>query len=284
MHAPTSPNAPSPALLAALRRALAPLVRLLIARAIPFPAAAEILKDLYVDVANRDFPVDGKPQTDSRIHLLTGVHRKDVRRLRATSPADLATPKRVSLATQIISRWTTESVYRDDAGVPRLLPRASAEPEVVSFESLVRSLNTDIRPRVVLDELVRLGVVELAADDHVCLRADAFVPESGSDELAFFFGRNLHDHAAAAVHNLLGGEPRFLERSVAYNHLPEEAVEELATLARQLGMAALQQVNARAMTLQKERSGTPGADRRINFGLYFFSRPEADATTEEEPE
>jgi len=35
-----------------------------------------------VDVAVKEFPVDGKPQTDSRVTLLTGVHRKDVKRLR----------------------------------------------------------------------------------------------------------------------------------------------------------------------------------------------------------
>lgn len=275
-------NAPTPALLTALRRALTPFVRLLISRAIPFSAAAELLKEIYVEVADRDFPVDGKPQTDSRIHLLTGVHRKDVRRLRTTRRDSGATPKRVSLATQIISRWTTEPSFLDATGQPRLLPRLAGEAEAASFDSLVRSVNTDIRPRVVLDELLRLGIVALAADEQVCLRADAFVPEPGSDELAFFFGRNLHDHATAAVHNLLGGEPRFLERSVSYNHLPLTAVAELATLSRQLGMAALQQINARALSLQKENSGKPAADQRINFGLYFFSRAEADAAPEDE--
>jgi len=260
------------------------VVRLLIARGITFPAAAELLKDIYVDVADRDFPVDGKPQTDSRIHLLTGVHRKDVRRLRNTQPEANPTPKRVALATQIISRWTTEAEYLDRDGRPLLLPRLAAEDDsaAASFASLVRSVNTDIRPRVVLDELLRLGIVELSADEQICLRADAFVPESGSDELAFFFGRNLHDHAAAAVHNLLGGEPRFLERSVSYNHLPLAAVVELAALSRQLGMAALQQINARALSLQKEVSGKPGAEQRINFGTYFFSRADADSAPEDE--
>ncbi len=263
---------PTPALVAAIRRALAPLARLLIAKAIPFPAVAEILKGVYVDVAERDFPVDGKPQTDSRVHLLTGVHRKDVKRLRHAPSEPLAVPKRASLSTQIIARWTTQKAYLDGRKRPRPLSRTGTKGP--AFDDLVRSVNTDIRPRVVLDELLRLGIVRLDDDDRIHLVSAAFVPEPGSDDLAFYFGRNLHDHFAAGVHNLLGGEPRFLERSVAYNNLTPEAVEELHRLARELGMDALQKVNERALALQQRDRGSSEAELRMNFGLYFFGQPQ----------
>ena len=66
-----------------MRRLLRPLVRLLIERSIPLPFVTELLRGLYVEVAVKEFPVEGKRQTDSRVNLLTGVHRKDVKRLRA---------------------------------------------------------------------------------------------------------------------------------------------------------------------------------------------------------
>jgi hypothetical protein len=260
---------PGPALVGAVRRALAPLGRLLIAKGVPFPAMAEMLKGIYVDVAAHDFPVDGRPQTDSRIHLLTGVHRKDVKRLREAPAEATETPKRASLSTQIIARWTTRKPFLDGRRRPRPLARTGTDG--ASFEDLVRSVNTDIRPRVVLDELQRLGIVRIDADDRVHLESAAFVPEPGSDELAFYFGRNLHDHFAAGVHNLLGGTPRCLERSVAYNNLSAEAVAELEELARRVGMEALQQVNERALALQERDAGRADADRRMNFGLYFFA-------------
>ena len=71
--------------------------------------------------------------------------------------------------------------------------------KAVSFETLVASVNTDIRPRAVLDEWLRLGVVQIDDSDQVCLVVDAFVPEKGLDEKAFLFGQNIHDHLAACT-------------------------------------------------------------------------------------
>src|SRR5262249_10605606 len=156
----------------------------------------------YVDVASAEFPVEGRAQSDSRITLLTGVHRKDVKRLRTGHQKTLgAAPRAASLGSQLIARWTTLPGYLDSTASPLPLPRAGPPP---SFESLVRSVNTDIRPRVVLDEWLRLGIAHIDAEDRVCLNVEAFIPPEGSDEMAYYFGRNIHDHLAAAVHNVLG--------------------------------------------------------------------------------
>ena len=74
--------APPAQLHRALRLLLRPLVKLLVEQGVPFGELAEVLKGVYVDVALRDFPLEGKGPTDSRVTLLTGVHRKDVKRLR----------------------------------------------------------------------------------------------------------------------------------------------------------------------------------------------------------
>lgn len=65
-----------------IARLLRPLVRLFIRSGLTFPALADLLRELYVNVAEYDFALSGKEQTDSRVSLLTGIHRKEVRRLR----------------------------------------------------------------------------------------------------------------------------------------------------------------------------------------------------------
>ncbi len=271
----------SDSMVAALQRLLRPLVRLLIHRSIPFQFAANLLRRVYVLVAAEEFPVAGRPQTDSRITLLTGVHRKDVKRLRSEPQPNLRAPRVASLSSQLIARWTTLPEYLDEQGVPRSLPRLPAAGGGRSFESLVRSLNTDIRPRVVLDEWVRLGIARLDEQERVHLNVQAFVPVHGSDEMAYYFGRNLHDHVAAVVHNMLGQAEPFLERGVHYNNLSATAVAELTELARLRGMQVLQELNARALQFQQRDSGTPGASRRINFGVYLFSEDEAGGSAQE---
>lgn len=265
-------------LIAALRRVLRPLTRLLISRSIPFPFAANLLRELYVEVAESEFPVAGKPQTDSRITLLTGVHRKDVKRLRGQRHLVQPAPRAASLGSQLIARWTTLAEYLDESQRPRPLPRLPSNESPLSFEALVRSLSTDIRPRVVLDEWLRLGIVRVDDHDLVHLNADAFIPPPGSDEMTYYFGRNLHDHLAAAVNNVLGiGEP-LIERSVSYNNLSPDAVAELNAMARQRGMQLLQEINSRALQLQQRDSGRPGSMQRMAFGVYFFheDQPVAD--------
>ena len=63
-----------------------------------FPALADLLRELYVNVAEYDFALSGKEQTDSRVSLLTGIHRKEVRRLRgAGAPVRLVPGQRLAL-------------------------------------------------------------------------------------------------------------------------------------------------------------------------------------------
>ena len=273
-------SATSLGLVGALQRVFRPLARLLIARSVPFPLASGLLRRAYVEVADDEFPVAGKSQTDSRITLLTGVHRKDVKRLRGERHPDAPPPRAVSLGSQLIARWMSLPAYVDAAGQPKPLPRVAERRGVRSFETLVRELNTDIRPRVVLDEWQRLGIVHVDAHDHVHLEVQGFVPAEGSEELMYFFGRNLHDHAATAVSNLLGGQPPRLERGVNYNHLSDAAVAELTALAQDRGTELLRELNARALELQQRDLGQPGASNRINVGVYLFTDgvpPKGDA-------
>lgn len=274
---------PPNALIAALRRIFRPLVRLLIARSIPFPVASGLLRNLYVEVAVDEFPVEGKRQTDSRVTLLTGVHRKDVKRLRGRErQKSVRPPRAASLGSQVIARWLTQPEYLDADGAPKplpRLPRAAGEP---SFEALVRSLSTDIRPRVVLDEWQRLGVVHVDAEDRVCLDSLGFIPARESEEMTYFFGRNLHDHAAAAVHNMMGEGAPFLERSVNYNNLSPAAVSELIETARTRGVELLRDLNARALELQKRDAGQANSTQRLNVGLYVFAQNDASRDKEEQ--
>src|SRR5215510_9330050 len=236
---------PPSALVAAQRRLLQPLVRLLTAQGVSYPMLADLLKQIYVDVAVRDFRLDGTAPTDSRVTLLSGVHRKDVKRLRTPgAPQPEAMPEMVALGAQLAAVWTTRRDLRDRKGQPRPLPRLASQGGERSFEGLVASISKDIRARSLLDEWLRLGVAKIDEQDRVVLKSSAFVPSRGFDEKAFYFGHNLHDHVAAAAHNMEAKGPPFLERSVHYEGLQSASVAKLAALAEQDGMKAVQAVYA----------------------------------------
>jgi hypothetical protein len=278
-------EAQSRPLVAALRRLLRPLVRLLIARGITFPYLSALLKRVYVEVADSEFALPGKPQTVSRVSLLSGVHRKDVSRLLEEGVETSEVPRAVSLGAALISTWMSENRFVDEAGRPRVLPRTSTDGRGVTFETLVAAVHRqDVRSRAVLDELERVGVVRVDADDNVHLATEALVPEGAFEELAWYFGRNLHDHIAAAARNLSGAEPSFPERALHHDGLSETSVEELRVQARDRGMEFLRELNALAARLSKEDGARGEGTHSVTIGFYYDTDAFSEGRSRKVPE
>jgi len=266
----------TPVLMSALRRLLRPVVRLALRHQISFPTLAELLKSLFVEVAERDFQLDNKPQSDSRLYVLTGIHRRDIKRLRNQAPEQVVVPANISIGGQAVSRWCTDKRYADDNGRPAALPRQRKDGSAISFDSLISSISKDIRPRTLLDEWLRIGVVELDNEGFVHLRTEAFIPEKGFEEKLYYLGRNLHDHIAACEHNIDDKDTPFFERSVHYPALHVDDVEVLREQATAMAMDTLTRLNALVLELRSASENKAGPRERFNFGAYFYKEPAAE--------
>ena len=277
---PTSSNdGGSQVLLRSLYRLLRPLVRLMLARSIPFQQAIGLLKQVYVDVAAEELVRSGDRPSASRLSLSTGIHRKEIKRLHENPASEDDMPASVALGAQLVARWTNETPFVGKDDEPLALTRSPEEGGAPSFHALVTSVTTDIHPRSVLDEWLRLGIVRVDDDKRIHLLTAAFVPHEGFEEKAFYFGRNLHDHIDVAARNVEGETSPKLERSVHYGDLPRAAVDQLETLARREGMKLLERVNRRARQLRADGETRSeqgdGRSERMNFGLYFYRGPGA---------
>src|SRR5690606_15309545 len=114
------------------------------------------LKPIFYQQALQEIKrIEGKP-TISAISLLSGLHRKDVTTFKAqlreeeTSFSNhLSIPARV-LNTWIIENWPVEMAFFDI--------------ENPSFTVLSQQVSTEMHPRAILNELVRLGIVKQEND------------------------------------------------------------------------------------------------------------------------
>ncbi|AYC33038.1 hypothetical protein D3880_11990 [Pseudomonas cavernae] len=274
MQLPTLP----PSLLPALKHVMRPLVRLMLKKGVTYTRFADLLKEIFVDVAEREFRLDDKPPTDSRISLLTGVHRKDVRRLRAKAVGRAAGPSEdFSFGAHLVSVWLNNSPFCERPGRPLPLDRLASIGGQCSFDGLVAQVSKDIRARVVLDEWLRLGIVRMDDQDRVLLETMAFIPTRGFDEKAAYFQHNLHDHASAAVHNLTEDGAPFFERSVHYDSLSSTGVDQLREAVSAEGMQVLIGFNQLAAELEARDAPNPNARQRITIGLYFYTEPNPSA-------
>lgn len=255
-------------ILSVMKGLMRPLVRVLIARGVTAPAFYKLLKAVYVDVAHEEFRIGDEAPTDSRITLLTGVHRRDVRAI-LTDDGDTWETRRAKTAilATVLGQWATRRDYRGADGQPLDLPRtAQDEP---SFEALVSEINRDIRPRTVLDELLRQDLVTETEDGLLVMSDLARRGPASDEDRLVFFATNVADHIAAASENLIAETPPFFERAVFYNQLAPEAVDQIEANARALSQDVLEKLNAQSEGLRADAEAVEGTER-YRLGIYFY--------------
>jgi len=274
---------PEPALAAeAIAVVLQPLARLMIDHGLQLPSMVDLLKKALVDEAARAYGVADKGSSDTRISLLTGVHRKDVKRLRSAPQVDTDATPLVPLAATVVACWISEPRFLNADQTARPLARTPGRglPGEPDFTSLVAEVSRDVGARAVLDELVRLGVVELRDDGFVVLKTNGFVPREGLRESFHFLAANVSEHLNAAVHNLAPDRatPPKLEQSAFSQNLTGAQVEQLQQLARRLWAKALQQFLQTATVAEERSEGVAGTKYRVHFGVYFNDTLQSNPT------
>ncbi|HYF20490.1 MAG TPA: DUF6502 family protein [Ramlibacter sp.] len=254
-----------------------PLARLLLRHGVAYPAFSAALKQVFVDAALDELQQAGRKQTDSAVSLLSGVHRRDVRTLgRAVLARALAEGEPMNMASQVVARWLAEPGYLDEDGRPLGLTRAGPAP---SFDALVESISRDVRPRAVLDDMVRLGLAQ-EAEGEVRLLQAGFAPRQGFQEMAALMQDNLHDHIAAASLNLDGGH-NFLEQAVFVEELSAASAHEVHRAAARAWRQAFRSVMKEAQArYDHDQAHTPPHERahRVRFGSYFYAEENHDHT------
>jgi len=176
----------------------------------------------------------------------------------------------------IIAEWISNPTYKGRGNQPRRLPYNSTNLNEPSFTNLVAQVSKDIRPKAYLDELIRLGVVEMNDDEQVELLKQAFIPSEDFEQKLGFFVHNVGDHMAAASANMLGEGEAFLERSAFYDRLSQTDIALLKKTAEKKGMELLKHLYQQAEDQVAQRKGKklPPANRRMTFGIYFYHTDE----------
>jgi hypothetical protein len=256
----------------AVEEVLLPLARLCVGQGLPFAKAEELFKRAYVRAARearRDAGARGTRDV-SQIAIATGLNRRDVNRIGAELAPRAAL--RPSPSTQLLTRWLSDPALHDDEGRPRKLPRHGAAP---SFDALAGAITRHVHPRSLLDELLRLGLVELAdGGDSVALRTDRVVPDQDDARLFALLAANVGDHLAAATANVLHRDRRHLEQAVFTSSLSDEAVQALKPLVQaQWKQLLSRMVPALEKLIEQDRAAGRPATHRARVGMYAYHEP-----------
>lgn len=269
-------------LLRAARRILRPLVRIMLRNGIASDAFTELVRTVYVEVADQEFSLPGKKQTVSRISVITGLNRKEVARLRGSDPLDSSDERWRNRAAAVLGAWERDPTFTDHKADPMDLPFAD---DGHIFSALVKKHSGDMQPRAVADELLRLGAIE-AVDGKLRMRRHGYEPGSDPEALLDMLGTDVGEFIETVDHNVQAEEDdTLLQAKVRYDRVPAEHAEEFLALSRRLSRNLINELNH---WLGARDRGTetvdPAAHRTLGLGIYQIQAPSApDSSNTEEP-
>ena len=265
---PGSNDDPRAGILFALRWLLRRLARLALSFGITYPTLEALLKRCYIESATQDFALPDRPQTDSRITLLTGLNRSDLRRLRSASMAQ--TPLPASIEWRAALRWG-ERPFVTPAGKHARLPRLASVGGEISFEALVQSISTDIPPASLLTHWVSAGVAVVDDGDCVCFLMEDFYKRLGTAQeqaglLAFVAG----DLMQGYIGNMPNPSTRPLQvRAHWLEGLSPGTIDKLDKAMAKV-LRANEEVHALGTRLQAQDAGRKDASQRYLMCAFRY--------------
>ncbi len=158
-----------------------PVIRILLRYGIGYREFLEVTKTAYVDIASSDFGIRGRPTNISRVAVMTGLTRKEVRRLRdkISEGGDIVTVKTTPLS-DVLHHWYAQDEFTDSSGNPLTLTFTG---DTESFSSLVRRFGGDIPPGAMRTEMKRVGAIIENEDKTLTVAERTYRPGKEHDTL-----------------------------------------------------------------------------------------------------
>lgn len=261
---------------------LTPLAVLLIRHGYAYRDLCNVLKWVYFRTGIRLLKTDGKRITESQLSVLTGLNRKEISALMEAHEDDALFAKQSrSVCSAIVAEWISNPLFINSDGSPKDLAYTSDDAAVASFSKLTEMTSKDIRPKAVLEEMLRLDVISVSAAPEriVSLKKEAFIPSSDFKEKMLFMSSNIRDHLQASTDNILSSQAVHFDRGAYHDELTLEDVKELQALVNKEGMALLKRVYREAEA-KAAKNIDNSQTHRMNVGIFFYSQSHSDDASE----
>jgi hypothetical protein len=258
------------ALLASLGHLLQPFAKLCLAKGVPIQAVEELVRQAYVNAATQACKGASNPdRLTSRISTMTGLTRREVRRIQDDPTPEL--PATRSVASDVLTYWTSQTEYVNKAGKPIAIPR---QGDKASFETLANSVTKDVHPRSVLTEMIRLNLVKHhKKNDMVELTEEIFVPTNDWAQMIGFLGTNVGEHLEAAVTNVLGDGHQHFEQALLADELSSESIVEAKQLINEQWRLLMTTLGPKLQQLiDADITANRPQDQQLRIGLYSLSK------------
>jgi hypothetical protein len=204
----------------------------------------------------------------SRVSILTGISRKEIKRQRDLIEGDTTVPSsKTTDATRLLSGWHQDPLYVNSKGQPLPLPTHGVAP---SFQSLFEVYGGDTPEQTLVRELLAASSVESDSEGRYVATRRYHMPANMDVGNIRFFGTNLHDHAQTLSNNLSDdGSPKRLEGFAVDDRIDPEAADKFREFINQKGQQFLEDVdewlNRHRLDATESKTTSPV---RLGLGMY----------------
>lgn len=251
----------------ALTLMLKPLVRLLIAQGVTHAEFSETAKEVYVESALRDFEAEGKVNK-SRVAILTGLTRKEVKNVIDRVLAEESPDKKYSRPERVLAGWFNDPVFTGPYGIPLELPYTSNGPEEPSFVDLVKCYSGDMAPKQMLQELLRSGSVIDVDGRYKAVRRN-YVHEALSPKLIRRLGQigyRVFSTAAKNIDKEAEGSGYFDRQVFSDEGCTQNVIDDFDVYIKDRGQRLLEDIDV--WFSANEKNNVVG-EKRKNTGFYM---------------
>jgi len=263
--------------------AMTPIARFLLRTGISYREFSQVCKLAFVQVATDDYGIRGRPTNTSRVAVMTGLTRKEVKRIRvAQNEGTDLWVENLNPPTQTLNYWNVDPDFSDGEGNPKDLRFVGEFP---SFTDLVGRYAGDIPPGAMRTELKRSGSVIELEDGTLRAINDCYIPFELDSDFAQTWAFSLANLASTLAYNAslyATEEPGVrqakarIERYVWSQALAKSDNEKFKIMAASKAEELLSELNdwilKRELEGADETSLTKGDKEtaRAGLGIYYF--------------
>jgi len=266
-------------LLVALASMLRPIVSLTLRCGLSSQEFAEIARSVFISVASDDYGIRGRPTNISRVAAMTGISRKEIRKLREQAHSPNWTPEiETSPASTVLHHWHYDPDFSVSAGKPKPLSLTGQK----SFSELVRRYAGDIPVGAMKTELERAAVIIEDADRRVVAIKHYLHPAEFDEDFVRNIAFSIQNLTTTIIHNtnLLQSENFSAEINEKYgrferfawaNHVNADAADVFRTWIRNEGSEFLERADDWIGEKELPQSQwESGPSKTVGVGVYYF--------------
>jgi len=264
----------------AFQLVLRPIVKILLRYGIGYSEFAETAKTAFVDVSSSEFGIRGRPTNISRVAVMTGLTRKEVRRIRTKLEGgqDLLSVKTTPLS-QVLTRWHTEQEYLDSRGKPADLEFSKGKN---SFTALVKKYGGDVPPGAMRTELKRTGTV-LEENGVLSVVSRYVVPPDNTENLVTGLAHGVYPLVATIAKNTEPGSVRgeghaqFVTYSVGIRDAERKRLRRISYDRLSETAISFDDLFTACESVTSDADGKP-ENPVVLVGLYYFEETDLNAS------